>query len=318
MKLLTLKHGDVFHPAVLVDKEALDLVLSRSVIGIASDVPGSMRALLAGGSETLSLIQNVTDHAAQSEISAELRASGALVAFGSATLGPVVPDPKLFLCGGANSYGHVNEMGDEPPELPFAFFKAPSAISASGSDIVLPQNHSEMVDWEGELCAVIGKRCHRVSEAEAPDYIVGYTLTNDLSAREYAVEFARVRGAEQIKNVTAWQHICFGKSFPTFAPVGPVITSVDEMPWPLEYKLETLVNGEVMQSCTQEDLVFNPAQMIAFLSEFFVFEPGDIISMGSPPGVGFARTPPVFLKPGDVVDVRVEAIGTLRNGVSAS
>ncbi|MBX2857470.1 MAG: fumarylacetoacetate hydrolase family protein [Cellvibrionaceae bacterium] len=316
MKLLTLQDGDDFHPAVLVGEDALDLVKAQAHIDMAANIPNSMRALLAGGQETLAMIQKVIDQASKPEVAGNLKYAGALVAFDSANLGPVVPDPKLFLSSGANSYGHVAEMGDKPPEEPFAFFKAPSAISASGKDILLPKNHSDMVDWEGEFCAVIGKHCHQVSEEEAPDYIVGYTLTNDVSTREYSVKFAQTRGANQITTVTAWQHLCFGKSFPTFAPVGPVITTTDEMPWPLKYKMETLVNGEVMQSCDQEDLVFNPAQMIAFLSDFVAFEPGDIISMGSPPGVGFARTPPVYLKSGDVVDIRVKEIGTLRNGVS--
>ncbi len=317
MKLLTLKNADNKHPAVLIGEEVLDLILARKTIASANQVPDSVKSIIAGGEKSLALVQNIIDQASSADIIDKLRENGALTAFESAILGPVIPDPLILLSGSMNSYEHVKEMGDPPPAKPCAFHKAHSAISASGDDIILPPDHGEMVDWEGEFCVVIGKKCHRVSDQEAIDYIAGYTLLNDVSAREFAIEFKN-SGPEVGDVCQAWERNVLGKSYPTFAPIGPVMVTADEMPWPLTYHMETLVNGEVMQSSTQEDLVFNPAQMISYFSQTLIFEPGDIISMGSPPGVGMARKPPIFMKPGDVIEVRSNPIGTLRNVVSAS
>ena len=195
-----------------------------------------------------------------------------------------------------NSRGHVAEMGDEPPPYPCAFHKVKSALSASGADIVPPPGHGDMLDWEGEFCVVIGRRCHRVEVGDAMAYVAGYTLMNDVSAREFVKPFVTSVGASP--TAQAWERNVLGKNFPTFAPIGPVIATRDELPSPLTYHMETLVNGEIMQSSTQDDLVFGPAEMIAYFSQFYVLQPGDIISMGSPPGVGMARQPQVFLKPG--------------------
>ncbi len=317
MKLLTLKHTDKNHPAVLIGDEVLDLILARKTLASAGQIPDSAKGIIAGGKKSLALVQSVIDAASSETVFEKLRNDGALIAFESATLGPVIPDPLILLAGSMNSYEHVREMGDPPPAKPCAFHKAHSAISASGDDIVLPPDHGEMVDWEGEFCVVIGKTCHRVSEQEAIDYIAGYTLLNDVSAREFAIEFKN-SGPDVGDVCQAWERNVLGKSYPSFAPIGPVMVTAEEMPWPLTYQMETLVNGQVMQSSTQEDLVFNPAQMISYFSQTLIFEPGDIISMGSPPGVGMARKPPVFMKPGDVIEVRSEPIGTLRNVVSAS
>ncbi len=317
MKLLTLKRTDTNNPAVLIGDHVLDLVAARKIIASASQIPDTLKGIIAGGKKSLTLIQDVVDQANAEDVIEKLLNDGSLITFESATLAPVIPDPLILLSGSMNSYEHVKEMGDPPPTQPCAFHKAHSAISASGAKIILPPDHGEMVDWEGEFCVVIGKTCHRVSEEEAIGYIAGYTLLNDVSAREFAIEFKN-SGPEVGDVCQAWERNVLGKSYPTFAPIGPIMVTADEMPWPLTYQMETLVNGQVMQSSTQEDLVFNPAQMISYFSQTLIFEPGDIISMGSPPGVGMARKPPVFMKPGDVIEVRSDPIGTLRNVVSAS
>lgn len=311
MRLLTLLVAGDFHPAVLVGEEVLDLVASRGHLAQADAVPGSMKALLAGGAATLSAVESVVAACADHAIADRLRAAGALAPFDGASLGPVVPDPDLVLSGSMNSHGHLREMGDTPPEHPCAFHKVRSSLAASGASIAPPAGYGDMLDWEGEFCVVIGTRCHRVAVEKAMDHVVGYTLMNDVSAREFARAFITSQGPAP--TAQAWERNVLGKNFPGFAPVGPVIATKDELPTPLAYHMETVVNGEVMQSSTQDDLVFVPAEMIAYFSQFYVFEPGDIISMGSPPGVGMARKPPQFLKPGDMVEVRAAGIGSLVN-----
>jgi 2-keto-4-pentenoate hydratase/2-oxohepta-3-ene-1,7-dioic acid hydratase in catechol pathway len=311
MKLLTLRVGREFHPAVVVGDDVLDFVLAAEVIPLARFVPGRMRDLLAGGPEGLAVIRRLLVLAA--EMADALRAAGALVPFAEARLAPVVPDPNIILSGSMNSRGHLHEMNDPIPELPSAFEKTRSALAASGDEIQRPPGHAEMIDWEGEFCIVLGARCHRVSEEEAMDYVAGFTLMNDVSAREFVLPFVKAVGAAP--TAQAWERNVLGKNFPGFCPVGPVIATRDEFPEVFDYHMETLVNGQVMQSSTQEDLVFGPARMLAYYSNFHVFEAGDIVSMGSPPGVGMARRPQVFLKPGDVVEVRVREIGGLVNRI---
>jgi 2-keto-4-pentenoate hydratase/2-oxohepta-3-ene-1,7-dioic acid hydratase in catechol pathway len=312
MKLLTLRAGHEFHPAVMAGDDVLDLVLAAGIIPLARFVPKQMRELLAGGPEGLAVIRRVLALAA--EAPEALRLAGALIGFAQAKLAPPVPDPNLIIAGSMNSRGHLHEMNDPIPELPSAFEKTRGALAASGDAILRPPGHADMIDWEGEFCLVLGARCHRVTEAEAMNYVAGYTLMNDVSAREFVLPFVTARGNATIAQ--AWERNVLGKNFPTFCPLGPVIATQDEFPAEFDYHMETLVNGKVMQSSTQADLVFGPAQMLAYYSNFHVFEPGDILSLGSPPGVGMALRPQVFLKPGDVVEVRVPEIGTLINRIA--
>jgi 2-keto-4-pentenoate hydratase/2-oxohepta-3-ene-1,7-dioic acid hydratase in catechol pathway len=312
MKLLTLRVNRAFHPAVMAGDEVLDLVLAAEVIPLARFVPGRMRDLLAGGHEGLAVIRRVLALAAEAPDA--LRSAGALLPFAEARLAPVVPDPNIILSGSMNSRGHLHEMNDPIPERPSAFEKTRSALAASGDDIQRPPGHDHMIDWEGEFCIVLGARCHRVSEADAMQYVAGYTLMNDISAREFVLPFVTAKGAAV--TAQAWERNVLGKNFPGFCPVGPVIATKDEFPEVFDYHMETLVNGEVMQSSTKQDLVFGLAQMLSYYSNFHIFEPGDIMSMGSPPGIGMARRPPLFLQPGDVVEVRVREIGTLVNRIA--
>ncbi len=313
MKLMTVKSGDAFFPAVLIGDEVLRLAGAGDVIAEAKTIPDTMTGLLRGGDAALGAVQRVIAAATQADHAHALRAAGALVPFAQVTLGPVVPDPDLVLSGSMNSHGHLSEMGDVPPQHPCAFHKVRSALTASGAEIARPDGYGDMIDWEGELSLVIGKRCHRVTIADALDYVAGYTLMNDISAREFVLPF--VKSVGPAPSAQAWERNVLGKNFPGFAPVGPYIVTKDELPSPFTYHMETLVNGEVMQTSTEEDLVFGPAEMISYFSQFYVFQPGDIISMGSPPGVGLARKPPQFLKPGDTVEVRATGIGSLINRI---
>lgn len=314
MKLLTLKSEGQLHAGVQMGTDALDLVLAADVIGAAKAVPQSVRAILESGTNAFNRIAEVGRLVDANR--AGLVANGALRPIADVTFGPIIPDPAMFLSIGANSRAHIAEMNDTPPPSPEFFFKVRSAISASGDTIHPPVKYANMLDWEGELCAVIGRTCHRVTVEDAENYIAGYTLTNDVSARDTVRDFITAEGRHAV--VTSFRILTQLKNFPGFCPVGPVLATRDEFPAAWDYKLETRVNGEVVQSSTKDDLIFTPAQILSYFSEFYVFQPGDIFSLGSPPGVGMAMKPPRFLKSGDRVDVSLAEIGVLTNMIGVA
>ena len=209
--------------------------------------------------------------------------------------------PGKILAIGRNYADHAIEGGGEPPKAPLIFAKLSNALSAHNAPIVLPAV-SETIDWEAELAVVIGRRAKALSEAEALDYVFGYTLMNDVTARD----LQRKDGQ--------WTR---GKGLDTFAPLGPFITTRDEIPDIQNLKVEGLYNGEVTQTSNTSKMIFSIAYLISYISQGITLEPGDVIATGTPEGVGFFREPPVLLKPGDVCEVRIEKLGTLRNPVVA-
>ncbi|HEY5838082.1 MAG TPA: fumarylacetoacetate hydrolase family protein, partial [Pyrinomonadaceae bacterium] len=209
--------------------------------------------------------------------------------------------PGKMLAIGRNYADHAIEGGGEPPKAPLIFAKLSNALSAHNAPIVLP-TVSETIDWEAELAIVIGRRAQAVSEADALDYVFGYTLMNDVTARD----LQRKDGQ--------WTR---GKGLDTFAPLGPFITTRDEIEDIQNLKIEGLYNGEVTQTSNTSKMIFSIAYLISYISQGITLEPGDVIATGTPEGVGFFRDPPVLLKPGDVCEVRVEKLGTLRNPVVA-
>ncbi len=210
-----------------------------------------------------------------------------------------VPRPGKIVAVARNYPAHASESGAAPGEEPILFLKAPSAVIGPDDEIVIPAA-VEQADYEGELAVVIGRRARGVSASEALAYVAGFTAANDVSARD----FQNVRG----------QHFA-GKSCDTFAPLGPVLVTADEIPDPQDLGLRTVLSGEVVQSARTKEMTFSVAQIIAFASSLMTLEPGDVILTGTPAGVGAARKPPRFLREGDVVDVEVERIGRLRNYV---
>jgi 2-keto-4-pentenoate hydratase/2-oxohepta-3-ene-1,7-dioic acid hydratase in catechol pathway len=172
-----------------------------------------------------------------------------------------------------------------------------------------------MVDWEAEFCGVIGRICHNVSAQEALDYVAGYTMINDVSARNWVKPMAQLSGLEATQ---AWDQNLLGKQFPTFCPMGPAVATKDEITNSNKVSFELKLNGKVMQSANTDDLAFDLAALISFYSQFHVFRPGDVISTGSPAGVGMGRKPFVFLKPGDIVEIRADGIGTMKNLVASA
>jgi len=210
--------------------------------------------------------------------------------------------PGKIMAIGRNYAEHASEGGADLPKAPLLFNKLPNALSAHGASIVLPQI-SEQVDFEAELAVVIGRRALRVSEADALDYIFGYSLINDVSARD--LQF----GDGQ------WTR---GKSLDTFAPLGPFITTRDEIDDVQSLKIEGVLNGQVMQSSNTAKMIFKVAYLVSYLSQGITLEPGDVIATGTPDGVGIFRKPPVLLKAGDVFEVKIEKLGTLCNPVVAA
>jgi acylpyruvate hydrolase len=160
---------------------------------------------------------------------------------------------------------------------------------------------------------VIGKPCHNVKAARALDYVAGYTIVNDVSARDWVAPIFASTGI--MGPIHAWEHNLLGKMYPTFCPMGPVLATRDEVADPDNVRIRTRLNGKLMQDASTDDLVFRVADLIEYYSQFYVFKPGDVITTGSPSGVGFGRSPKVFMKDGDVIEVEVEGIGTLSNPV---
>lgn len=207
--------------------------------------------------------------------------------------------PSKILAIGRNYAEHAAEGGAELPKAPLLFNKLPNALSAHNAPIVLPII-SEQVDFEAELAVIIGRTTRRVSEAEALEFVFGYSLINDVSARD--LQF----GDGQ------WTR---GKSLDTFAPLGPFITTRDEIEDVQTLKIEGVLNGEVMQSSNTSRMIFKVAYLVSYLSQGITLQPGDVIASGTPDGVGIFRKPPVLLKAGDVFEVKIEKVGTLRNPV---
>jgi 2-keto-4-pentenoate hydratase/2-oxohepta-3-ene-1,7-dioic acid hydratase in catechol pathway len=226
-----------------------------------------------------------------------------------------VPDPAMVLSVGMNYHEHLKEMKTPVPEKPAAFTKSVASIIATGEPIKAPKSNPGMLDWEGEFSVVIGKPCHAVKAAQALDYVFGYTLVNDVSARDWVAPIFSSTGI--MGPIHAWEHNLLGKMFPTFCPMGPCIVTKDEIADPANVQIQTRVNGKVMQDANTDDLVFSVVQLIEYYSQFYRFMPGDVITTGSPSGVGFGRNPKVFMKPGDVVEVEVKQIGVLRNPIEA-
>jgi 2,4-diketo-3-deoxy-L-fuconate hydrolase len=217
---------------------------------------------------------------------------------GARLLAPIVA-PQKIICIGLNYRDHAAETGAELPAVPLLFAKWANAIVGPGDDIRLP-SISSMVDYEAELAVVIGRTASRVSEQDALSHVFGYTCSNDVSARD-------LQSAEP-----RWIR---GKALDTFLPIGPWITTADEIPDPQALDIGCRVNGEVRQSSSTSQMVFGVAELIAFITEAITLEPGDIIATGTPPGVGVARTPPTFLADGDEVTIEIEGIGALTNPV---
>lgn len=218
-------------------------------------------------------------------------------------LAPCIAGTGKFICIGLNYADHASETGGRVPTEPVIFMKATSAICGANDPIIIPRN-SQKTDWEVELAVVIGEKAHYVSEANALDYIAGYTIANDISERAF-----------QIERKGQWTK---GKSCDSFGPIGPYLTTKDEIANPQNLKMWLKVNNQTRQDGTTKTMVHSIAKCVSYLSQFMSLHPGDVISTGTPAGVGHGMNPPQYLKAGDIVELGIEGLGTQRQEVISS
>lgn len=221
----------------------------------------------------------------------------------SMLLAPV--QPAAILCIGLNYAHHARETGAREPEYPILFMKNPAAVNHPGDPILLPPSCLAplQVDFEVELAVVIGRRAKNVSEERALDYVFGYTIGNDISARHWQ---KHAGGGQWVR----------AKSFDTFCPLGPELVTADQVPDPQKLRLQCFLNGQLMQDSNTADMIFSVARLIEYLSTDMTLLPGTVILTGTPSGVGFARKPPIYLKPGDHLELTIEGLGTLVSPVA--
>ena len=221
---------------------------------------------------------------------------------GNPRLGPCVAGTGKFICIGLNYSDHAAETGTKVPAEPIVFMKANSAIVGPNDDVLIPRG-SEKTDWEVELAVVIGRTAKYVPEASALDYVAGYCVAHDVSERAFQIE----RHGQWTK----------GKSCDTFGPIGPWLVTKDEVPDPQNLKMWLTVNGQTMQDGSTRTMVYGAAFLVSYLSQFMSLQPGDVISTGTPPGVGMGMKPPRYLKPGDVVELGIEGLGSQKQEIRA-
>lgn len=255
-------------------------------------LPTNMRALLDGGDAAMAAARRAaTSSKAVSTAAAEARYHAP------------VTDPHKIICLGLNYRDHALESGKAIPAEPVLFAKFATCLIGHGQSIVAPRV-SQRVDYEAELVIVIGKTGRHISKEQAFGFVAGYAVGHDVSARDW-----------QFKGET--KQWLSGKVFDTFGPVGPELVTVDEAPDPHHLPIRLRLNGKVMQDSNTSQLIFGVPEILAYVSQILTLEPGDLIFTGTPPGVGDARKPPVYLKPGDVAEVEIEGLGVLRNPVVA-
>lgn len=252
-------------------------------------VPASLRDALEAGIDLVAAAQAALASQAPRLLMAELE------------LAPLVPEPGKIICLGLNYFDHAKEGGREKPEYPWFFYRGKSSLLAHGKPGRLPKV-SEKFDYEAELCVVIGHKVPRhVSQAQALQYVFGYTCFNDMSVRDYQ------------KRTPQWT---IGKNFDATGGLGPVLVTADELPAGAQnLRIQARLNGEVMQDANTTDMIWSVAETISLLSDCMTLEPGDVIAMGTPAGVGQARTPQVWMKDGDIIEIEIERIGTLVNPI---
>ena len=287
MKLVTFINDGEYRPGAIVNRDGREAIVD--LLGADASLPSSIRALLEGGT------------AARQRATAAAESATDLLDLSAVKLAAPIPNPDKILCIGLNYADHAAESGQPLPDYPIVFSKYSNTLIGSGDAIILPKV-TDQVDYEAELGFVIGKRARHVSEADALDYVAGYLNVNDVSARDYQTRTSQ------------WT---MGKSFDTFAPMGPALVTADDVPDPHNLAIRLWIGDEVLQDSNTSQLIFSVPKLVADISEVMTLLPGDIVSTGTPPGVGGARTPPRWLKPGETVNMEIERLGVLSNPIVA-
>ena len=303
MKLATYIRQKVSRLGAVINGHVLDLEQAYKACQSETDevpplaeFPEEMLALLRSGNETWQALAVAVNWA---ETVPEAVKS-LFYPLDEVQLAPPLPNPSKIVCVGLNYHDHCREQGIEVPQRPLLFAKFPSTIIGPDDDITWPPHVTKQVDYEAELAVVIGRKGRNIPLDEAARFIAGYTIVNDVSARDVQ------------KSDGQWVR---GKSLDTFCPMGPYLVTTDEVVDPQQLKIRCWVNGELRQDSNTAEMIFKIRELISFISQTCTLMPGDIISTGTPHGVGVFRNPPVFLQPGDVVEIEIEKLGRLRNYV---
>jgi acylpyruvate hydrolase len=276
-----------FRVGALLNGNGNDVVVDLGKVN--PSLPRTMRTLLQSLDGKF---ESLADTVRNASVEARLKMT-------DVTLAPVIPDPEKIICIGLNYRDHAKETNLAIPEVPTVFAKYSNTLIGDGEAILIPASTSK-VDYEAELAFVIGRRAKNVSEQEALTYVAGYTIFNDVSARDYQLRTSQ------------WT---LGKSFDTFGPVGPALVTKDEVPDPHALAISLRIGDELLQDSNTRNMVFSVAALVAHLSTAMTLEPGDIVATGTPAGVGFTRNPPRFLRAGETVRVEIEGLGVLQNPV---
>lgn len=290
MNFVNIRQDNSFRLGVMRDEHVIDLPDLARQSGEEGYIVSSMNRFLDGGEEARRFVSRLLNDFGEHHRGNPIPVS---------QLGPPIPNPGKIIAVGLNYQSHANEANFKPPEYPLIFAKFPNSISGPRDAIVLPAKDME-VDSEAELAVVIGRRAKAISVESAYEYVAGYMSLNDVSARKW--QFADKQ----------WTR---GKSCDTFCPTGPWISTRDDIPDPHNLRITGRLNGVVLQESNTSEVIFRIPELLAFISATITLDPGDIIATGTPSGVGAFRSPPVYLKDGDVTEVEIEKLGKLVNPV---
>jgi acylpyruvate hydrolase len=299
VKLVTYVRSGAPRLGALVDGAVVDLALahtafrSKSTVTPAPDFPTDMLSFLQSDDATWQAAAETLDWA-------QAATKAFRWSLDQVRLGPPIPNPSKIVCLGLNYHDHCREQNVEVPKRPILFAKFPTALIGPEESITWPADASSQVDYEAELALVIRRTARNVPEDRAYEYVAGYTICNDVSARD-----AQFSDGQWVR----------AKSFDTFCPLGPSLTTPDEIGDPQQLGIRCRLNGQVMQDSNTSEMIFTIPTLLAFISATCTLLPGDVISTGTPHGVGVFREPKVFLKPGDVVEIEIDGLGCLRNPV---
>ena len=305
MKLVTYVHQERHHLGAISDSQVIGLADAwdayqkgaEAPAGNGSSFPDDMPALLGSDDEAWQLVRSVV---AWAETSPDTKGASFRKPLDQVRLAPPVANPSKIVCVGLNYRDHCLEQDIELPARPILFAKFPSSVIGPGDEIRWSPDASQKVDYEAELAVVIGRQGRNIPTEHAYDYVAGYTIVNDVSARD-----AQFADEQWIR----------GKSFDTFCPMGPYLLTADEVPDPHTLDIRCWVNGELRQDSNTRELVFKVHDLLAYISKTSTLVPGDVLITGTPGGVGVFRDPQVFLKPGDLVEIEIDKLGRLSNRV---